>query len=533
MRGSRAERRADGKFGPAGRFRPGRFCRPADMGASKLSVKSLTGIGKTFWHSACDGQAETFRPLEATMSLFASLTTAITGLNAQQDAIANISDNISNAQTIGFKEINTSFQNLVTSSTPQLNQPGGVIAAPVYENSLAGNLTPSAVTTNLAISGQGFFQVKAPPAAVASGQAPTFSQQDLYTQAGDFTVNAQGFLVNSAGYYLTAYQVNPQTNVVDTSTTVPVQISQLVDAPEATQNVNMSANMPSNYPLQTLPGPPPTANGAYTAPPVITESVIDANGATQTEKIQLQHTATDTWTATISDGSASSTDEPAVLQFNFSNGSTAGFPAGTLQSITNITPNPTAPATLPVVVPAQGVTTTPTAGQPATFSIVQNFGAGAQTINFNMGTYGANSNVTQFADTSNTVSSTLNQDGVPRGSFENVSINNNGFVDINYTNGQTKAFYQVAVAQFNDPDQLQRLQGAAFSSTIDSGAAQLDPPGVNGAGSISPSTLEGSNVDIATQFTQLITAQQVYSANSKVITTADQLLTTVINLIQG
>ena len=171
------------------------------------------------------------------MSLFASLTTAITGLNAQQDAIANISDNISNAQTVGFKEINTSFENLVTESTPQINEPGGVKAQPVYENSLSGNLTPSAVTTNLAISGQGFFQVKAPPVAVAQGQAPDFSSQNYYTQAGDFTVNAQGYLVNSAGYYLTAYQVNPQTNITNTSTTVPVQISQLVDAPEATQKI--------------------------------------------------------------------------------------------------------------------------------------------------------------------------------------------------------------------------------------------------------------------------------------------------------
>src|SRR5579859_758996 len=133
------------------------------------------------------------------MSLFASLTTAITGLNAQQDAIANISDNISNAQTVGFKEINTTFQNLVTSSTPQLNQPGGVTAQPLYDNATAGNLTPSAVTTNLAISGAGFFQVKAPPAPAGQGQSPIFSQQNLYTQAGDFTLNSQGFLVNSAG----------------------------------------------------------------------------------------------------------------------------------------------------------------------------------------------------------------------------------------------------------------------------------------------------------------------------------------------
>lgn len=461
------------------------------------------------------------------MSLFASLTTAITGLNAQQEAIGNISDNIANAQTVGFKEINTSFENLVTESTPQLNEPGGVKAQPVYENSLSGNLTPSAVTTNLAITGQGFFQVKAPPAAVAQGQTPDFSAQNYYTQAGDFSVNAQGFLVNSAGYYLTAYGVNPQTNAVDTSTTVPVQISQLVDAPEATQNVNFISNMPSSYPTQTT-GAPPVANPAYTAPPPITEQIYDANGAAQTETIQLQHTGANTWTATITDGSSTSTDTSAVLQFTFGDGTVAGFPAGTLESVTDVTPAATPPATTPVV-----TTTAAASGGAAGFSVVQDFGAGPQTLNFNLGTYGSASGITQYSDATNQVSSTLTQDGVPRGSFENVSIDNNGFVDINYTNGQTKAFYQIAVAQFNAPDQLQRLQGSAFTATLDSGAAQLDPPGQNGAGTISPSTLEESNVDIATQFTQLITAQQVYSANSKVITTANQLLTTVINLIQG
>jgi flagellar hook protein FlgE len=464
------------------------------------------------------------------MSLFASLTTAITGLNAQQDAIGNISDNIANAQTVGFKEINTTFQNLVTSSTPQLNQPGGVTALPLYDNSTAGNLTPSNVSTNLAISGQGFFQVKAPPTFVAQGQQPVFSQQNLYTQAGGFSLNAQGFLVNSAGYYLTAYPVtNPQTQTVNTSTTVPIQISQLIDAPEATANLNLAANLPSSFPTQTI-GTPPTPNPAYTAPSPITEQVFDATGGAQTETIQFQHVSANVWTATISDGSTSSTDEPAVLQLNFSDGTTAGFPAGTLQSITNITPNP-APTgeTIPTVnTPAA----TPASGSAASFSIVQNFGAGPQPINFNFGTFGQPAGVTQFADSSVTVQS-ISQDGVPRGSFENVTINPQGFVDINYTNGQSLSFFQIPVAQFNAPDQLQRLQGAAFSSTLDSGAAQLNPPGVNGGGTIAPSTLEQSNVDIATQFTQLITAQQVYSANSKVITTADQLLSTVIGLIQS
>ncbi|MGB8842716.1 MAG: flagellar hook-basal body complex protein [Aliidongia sp.] len=496
------------------------------------------------------------------MSLFSSLTTAITGLNAQQEAIANISDNISNAQTIGFKEVNTTFQNLVTSSTPTLNQPGGVTALPLYDNSTAGNLTPSNVTTNLAISGQGFFQVKAPPAAVPAGQSPTFSEQNLYTQAGDFQLNAQGFLVNSAGYFLTGYQVNPQTQVVNTAATVPIQVSQLVDAPEATANVSLAANVPSTFPFQNMPTPPGGLNPAYVAPSPITIQVFDATGAAHNETVQFNHpdpANPNVWTATIQDvppdaagnnnnaisaGTAGNpaTDEPVVLQLTFSDGQNATppltqvLPAGTLTNITNITPgsSPTLPAAPPGATVPNVSVTTPANGGPATFSIAQDFGAGPQPINFSFGSYGSSSGVTQFTSPQNTVTEgSSSQDGVPVGDFENLSINADGLVNLNYTNGQTLTFFQIPIAQFNAPDQLQRLQGAAFSSTIDSGAASLNQPGVNGAGTIAPSTLEQSNVDIATQFTQLITAQQVYSANSKVITTADQLLTTVIALIQG
>jgi flagellar hook protein FlgE len=460
------------------------------------------------------------------MSLFASLTTGITGLNAQQDAIGNISDNISNANTVGFKGIDTSFENLVTQSTPQLNQPGGVVAAPIYQNNVPGNLTPSSVNTSLAITGQGFFQVKAPPPASAQGAAPVFSQESLYTQAGDFTLNKSGYLVNSAGYYLTGYAVNPQTQAVDTSTTTPIQISQLVDSPQATANLSMAANLPSSYPISSAAG--------YQAPAAITEQIYDATGAAHSVSIQFNHTSAspDTWTADITaTGATPAAASQVTLTFGDGTATYPGStppnnvpPAGDLLSITDTTTAPGVP-----IVPS---TTTPGTGAAAGFALPFDFGTGTQSVSFNLGNFGQATGVTAFADTTVTTQS-VTQDGVARGSFQSLSIDDNGFVNINYNNGQTKSFYQIPVAQFNAPDQLQRLQGATFSATLDSGAPNLNPPGVDGAGTISPSTLEESNVDIATEFTKLITAQQVYSANSKIITTVDQLLTTVIQMIQG
>lgn len=468
------------------------------------------------------------------MSLFSSLTTAVSGLNAQQAAIGNISDNVANAQTIGFKRIDTEFENLVTESNSNFNEPGGVLAQPVYENALTGSLVQSDTSTSLAITGQGFFQVKAPPSTAAGTVNGTaFSQSNYYTRRGDFTVNDQGYLVNGAGYYLEGYDVNPQTGVVNNANgaAVPIQVTQLLDNPVATTNVTLAANLPSSYAVQGAAG--------YTSPAPVTTQVFDAFGNTHQASIQFDHTATNpnTWNAAITlAGANPGTADNYTLVFGDGSstltqlGDAAGGatipPAGTLAYMTPAAANPDS-----------GNTVSPSGsnGAPATISIPYNMGTAANPVNlpitFNFGEYGTDTGVTQFADTQVNVSS-ITPNGIARGSFQTVSIDGNGNVALNYSNGQSLTYFQIPIAQFNAPDQLQRLDGSAFSSTQTSGTAQLSAANANGAGSISPSTLEESNVDIASEFTKLITAQNVYSANSKVITTDNQLLQTIINVIQ-
>ncbi|GGF21493.1 flagellar hook protein FlgE [Aliidongia dinghuensis] len=457
------------------------------------------------------------------MSLFSSLTTAVSGLNAQQSAIGNISDNVANAQTVGFKEIGTSFENLVTDSNQNFNQPGGVLAKPVYENSLAGNLVSAQYSTDLAISGNGFFQVKAPPSTTAgTATGSQFASSNYYTRRGDFQINNQGYLVNGAGYYLEGYAVNPQTNVVNNAngSAVPIQVTQLLDNPVATTKVTLNANLPSSYPVVGATN--------YTSPAPVSEQLYDAFGNTHQASIQFDHTATNTWTASIT--LAGATNPAATFTLKFGDGTTT-YPtssggtytpaAGTLASITETT------------VPAQAtsVAQAATTGTAATFTIPYAIGAATQPLTFNFGQFGVDTGLTQFADSQVNVSSIV-QDGIPRGSFQSLSIDNNGNVALNYSNGQSLTYFQIPIAQFNAPNQLQRLDGSAFSATQGSGAAQLSQANDNGAGSISSSTLEQSNVDIASEFTKLITAQNVYSANSKVITTDNQLLQTIINVIQ-
>ena len=171
------------------------------------------------------------------------------------------------------------------------------------------------------------------------------------------------------------------------------------------------------------------------------------------------------------------------------------------------------------------------ASQPATLTLTTNFGNGNQTINLNMGDFGEANGVTQFAGTAYTLRS-ISQDGVAPGAFTGLSINTSGSVIANYNNGQTETVAQVPVITFSAPDALQRQNGQAFTATNQSGSAITQAENTNGAGSLVTGSVESSNVDIATEFSSLIVAQQAYGANAKVVTTANQLLQATLNMIQ-
>jgi len=168
----------------------------------------------------------------------------------------------------------------------------------------------------------------------------------------------------------------------------------------------------------------------------------------------------------------------------------------------------------------------------ATITFAPNFlGAGSQTVTLDLGTYGATGGITQFADTDLQVT-TLQQNGIPRGSFQSLGIDKNGFVSLNYDNGSSKIFYQVPIVQFYAPNNLQRAEGNAFSQTIDSGTPRYSSSGKLGAGNITGNALEASNVDIASEFSKMITYQRTYSANARVISTGSSMLEEIINVVR-
>ena len=443
------------------------------------------------------------------MSLFGAMNTAISGLNAQSSAFSNIGDNVANSQTVGFKRVDTAFEDYLTTSSPQVNQSGAVVARPDYVNTVQGTVTQTDQPLNLAIGGQGFFAVSQETSS-ANGVG-TFAPQTQYTRTGDFHLDNNGYLVNSAGGVLNGW-IAGSTGALDTTKVAPIQIGQSAFSPVATTEVSLIANLPAT-PASTTPATSPV-------------QVFDALGNTQTLQLSwtqqppaVAGTPSNAWTVSISTANGTSLGS-ADVAFG-----TQGTPAGTISGISNIVPGTGTTVPDGTVVSGSAFA----AGSPATLTLNANFGSGAQPITLNLGSYGQGNGLTQFAGTTYGLKS-LTQDGAAPGSFSGVVTKSNGDVVANYDNGQSRTVAHVPLTLFTDPTALQRQNGQAFTATTASGGAQTLASGGNGAGNLLTSSVEGSNVDIASEFSKLIIAQRAYSANTKVVTTADDLLQQTLDM---
>jgi flagellar hook protein FlgE len=437
-------------------------------------------------------------------------------MDAQAAALSAISNNVANSQTVGFKGSNTSFVDYVTQASATSEAPGAVAALPEYSNSVAGTPTQVSNPTALAISGGGFFPVQLPTGTSGSGSV-SYSPLQYYTQAGDFSQNLNGNLQNSEGYVLDGYPaVNAAGTAFNTTSLQPIQISEAPSAPVQTGNVSVTANIGAT---------PPSGTTSYSSTVQIydaagneqnlnlTWSQVTAAGPVSTTNVvsATNPIIPNQWDLTVASGA--NTSGPFAVTFN-SDPATGNGPAGTIESI-----GTTPPA--------------PAAGTNATIPLTLNFGYGNQGVNLNLGQFGSTNGITQFSGSSYAQASAPVQDGLPQGNYSGVTIGSSGDVVINYSNGATQTIAQIPLANFANPDALQQQSGQAYTATRDSGVANIVSAGTGGTGTLVAGSVEGSNVDIATQFTQMIVAQQAYTANSKVITTANSMLQVAVNMIQG
>lgn len=451
------------------------------------------------------------------MSLFGSMNAAISGLTAQARALGHISDNVSNSQTVGFKRVDTSFTSWLTRSTQRLHLPGSVEARPSYTNSLQGPIEQVENPLSMAVAGQGFFAVALPSGSV--GNNLVFDERQFYTRAGDFGLDNYGYLVNGTGYYLQGWPMLPN-GQPDRTTLSPIRISELIYNPVPTSQIDLAANLPTNASIvASVPAGAPWAPAETPITSVV--PIYDALGNQRQVTLDWWRTGDNSWRLRITPaGDTLNPPDGMFVDVEFGGQISAGpppvtAPAGTISSITPLA-NTTSSAPAAI-------------GDAAYLGFNADFGYGLQSIQMNIGSYGTSSGTAMYAGVEYGLRA-LEQDGAPLGFYSGTAIRENGDVVVNYDNGETRVVARVPIVIFSDPDSLQRMDGQAFMSTMESGEPRPVDASGSGAGKLVTNSVERSNVDIATEFSKLILAQRAYTANTRIVTAADEMLQDTINM---
>ena len=440
------------------------------------------------------------------MSLLTALSSGTTGLEASSLELSVVGDNIANANTIGFKGGRAAFQDALTQTviggTGEIGL--GSRLESVQKILTQGALNSTGIATDLALQGNGFFIVNGSH----NGQTANF-----FTRAGQFTVDKDGYMVNLEGLRVQGFPA-------DTTGTLTAQPGDLLVGtasaqPKATAGVQVKANLQAD--AAVIPDFDPL-NPNNTSNFSTSMTVYDTLGAAHGVQVFFTKTAngnplavpptnnTWQWNA-MTDGGGLTGGTKGVLQV-VAGGSLTFDSQGRLATDVPLATNATTFNPLGATSP-----------QPLKF----NFGD-PTAIAGGTGLLG----VSQFAAPS--ASTFIGQDGFGSGQLASIRIDPTGNINGVFTNGQTRTLGQVAVAGFSGPDRMERVGGNLYQQTQSSGQPVIGAPGAGGRGSIISGSLEQSNVDLAEQFVRLIAAQRAFQANSKTITTADQLLSELIAL---
>jgi flagellar hook protein FlgE len=433
------------------------------------------------------------------MSLYDAMMIGVSGLNASSRAMSVFSSNIANVNTVGYKTSQSEFETMLGSANGGAQGLAtGVMASSQANITQQGADFATSSPTDLAINGQGFFCVNT--AADATGQA-------LFTRAGSFTPDASGDLKNAAGLYLMGYPVSgsPGTTSSQLST---ISTNGLGGKGEATTKMSVVANLDASDDAVTGYNPSdPLHNmtgGQVTPDFQTTVNVYDSQGGTQPLQISYVKTAPDTWAYEVGYEGNGANIAPATNPI--ATGTLTFDANGNLTNLQSTDGNSTA------------------TGGTLNFKIPFGSGSGltSQTVNFDMGTLNTSSGTSQFA--SDSVLTSSNVDGAAFGSVTGLTVNPDGTVDANYSNGLTQTVFKVPLATFDNPDGLSLVGGNAYAQSGASGTPVINPADTAGSGTIQSFALEGSTVDLATEFTNMITTQQAYSASARVVSTASQMM---------
>lgn len=466
------------------------------------------------------------------MSINTAMLAGVSGLKANSTALAAISDNIANVNTVGYKRTQADFQTLVTGQSGRgVYSAGGVLATPRQYVSAGGVLQRTGSSTDLGITGNGFFVVTQRP------ENLTITDARSFTRAGNFTVDQLGYLRNGAGLYLQGWMADSNgliaTNPSDLSRMQTLNVLGVGGVAEPTTRVGINANLQASQPLspEVAAYNPTTNNMAMYDPATgtgvkpdfeIQIPVSDSKGGQRTLTLGVLRSATpNEWYAEVyADPPGDVISGGGLVNGQLATGNLRFTQDGRLD-LANSTLF--GGSTTPTLTLGSSDAAAPGAGAA---NWAAGLGVAGQTIRLDLD--GAASGIGQY-DSQSVVQSIV-ANGTPFGNLTSTEIDENGLVTAVFDNGVTRVIGQVGLATFPNADGLTAINGNAYRVSSESGTYSLKVPGTGGAGILSPYTLEGSTVDLSTEFTGLITTQRAYSASSKIITTADQMLEELINI---
>lgn len=434
------------------------------------------------------------------MSLNSALNASVSGLRAQSAAVAAVSENIANASTTAYKTREVAFKSLVTGNqTGSGFSSGGVIFDTSQDLAQQGQIQAFDTGTFIAINGNGFFVVTDDVANQPSGYT--------YTRNGSFSTDAQGFLINSEGYYLLGQRTDDLGAVIsgsanDLNSLTPIDVNQISGTAQATAEVRFDMNLPADAAVAD------TFSNSI--------EIFDSLGVSHTISITWLKNAANDWTATFSDPVLTATG--AVSGTIDTDSGTAG-----VQTTIDVTFNGDGSvASFTPAVPAFDITGFTTGANPSSVAL-------------DWGTVGQTNGLTQFS--SNTTAPGLeiyliDQDGVRFGQLSEITIDETGLVTAAFENGVRLPVYQIPIATFPNPGGLTHVEGTVYDENEAAGNYNLRLPGQGNAGNVIASALEQSTTDTSEEFNKMIVAQQAYSSAAQVVSTVDEMFQDLIGAVR-
>jgi len=399
---------------------------------------------------------------------------ALSGLNAASADLGVTANNVANVNTTGFKSSRAQFAEVFAVGTQSVSSSAagsGVRISSIAQQFTQGNIDFTDNALDLAIGGEGFFVINDNGAR-------------SYTRAGAFGVDNQGFVVNAQGSRLQSYPYAGN-GLFNTGTPQDLQLTIGANPPAATTQSAFGINLPADAPLPANPVFDPTDPSSFNHTTSVT--VYDSLGAAHTATVYfMKDAAPNTWNTEIE---INGTPVAGATPIVFNPDGTLNSPAGGLMPLGAFDPG--------------------TGASP--ISMALDFGTATQ--------FGSNFGV-----------NSLSQDGFTTGRLTGVSVDGEGVVFARFTNGQSTSLGKLALANFVNPQGLQQLGDTTWGESFQSGDALLGEAGTASFGNIQSGALEASNVDLTAQLVQMITAQRNFQANAQMISTADTITQTVINI---